>query len=104
MKTSKSCQAGMTFSTPIRVTSTGGTVVHIRPFPSDSTTHTVPVSATAKFAPETPTFAFRNFSRRCWRAASVRAAGSSGRSSTSSSRRKSSRISARFLWIAGTNM
>jgi hypothetical protein len=25
--------------------------VHIRPFPSDSTTHTVPVSATAKFAP-----------------------------------------------------
>ena len=41
----------MTFSIPIRVTSTGGSVVHILPLPSDSTTQTVPVSATAKFAP-----------------------------------------------------
>ena len=54
----------MSFSIPMSVTSTCGSVVHIRPFPSDSTTHTVPVSATAKFAPEMPTFAERNFSRR----------------------------------------
>ncbi len=49
---------------PMRVTSTGGSVVHILPLPSDSTTETVPVSATAKFAPLMPTFAFRNFLRR----------------------------------------
>ena len=61
MKTSKSCQAGMTFSIPMSVTRTGGNVVHILPLPSDSTTQTVPVSATAKFAPLMPTFAERNF-------------------------------------------
>ena len=31
--------------------SVSGSVVQNRPLPSDSTTHTVPVSATAKFAP-----------------------------------------------------
>ena len=41
----------MSFSIPISVTSTGGSVVHIRPFPSDSTTQTVPVSATPKLGP-----------------------------------------------------
>ena len=64
MKTSKSCQVGMSFSIPMSVIRTCGSVMHIRPFPSDSTTQTVPVSATAKFAPQMPTFAERNFSRR----------------------------------------
>ena len=32
-------RAGSTFSIPITVTSTSGSVVHMRPFPSDSTTH-----------------------------------------------------------------
>ena len=79
MKTSKSRQVGMTFSIPMSVTRTGGSVVHILPLPSDSTTQTVPVSATAKFAPEMPTFAARNFSRRYRRAASVRSEGLSER-------------------------
>src|SRR5829696_2240041 len=94
----------MTFSMPMSVTSTCGTVVHIRPLPSDSTTQTVPVSATAKFAPLTPTFAERNFSRRYRRATLARAGGSSERSFAPSLSLKSSRISARFLWIAGTRM
>ena len=71
---------GTTFSTPITVTSTSGSVVHIRPLPSDSKTQTLPVSATAKFAPLTPIRADRNFARRCSRAASASAAGSSVRS------------------------
>ncbi len=37
-----------------------GRVRHIRPLPSDSTTHSVPVSATAKLAPDTATRAERN--------------------------------------------
>ena len=45
---------GIAFSIPITVTSTSGSVVHIRPLPSDSNTQTLPVSATAKFAPLTP--------------------------------------------------
>ena len=36
---------------PMTVMRTSGRVRHIRPLPSDSTTTTVPVSATAKFAP-----------------------------------------------------
>src|SRR3954465_5207480 len=54
---------------PITVISTSGSVVHMRPLPSDSTTPTVPVSATAKFAPLIPTRTARNFSRRCRRPA-----------------------------------
>ena len=97
-------QVGITFSIPITVTSTSGSVVHIRPLPSDSNTQTLPVSATAKFAPLTPIRADRNFARRWSRAASASAAGSSVRSSSPSSRRKMSRISARLRWIAGTRM
>ena len=41
---------------PTTLTSASGRVRHIRPLPSDSTTTSVPVSATAKFAPETATF------------------------------------------------
>ena len=54
---------------PTTVISISGRVRHIRPLPSDSTTTSVPVSATAKLAPETATLARRNFSRRCSRAA-----------------------------------
>ena len=67
--------AGSTFSMPMTVTSTSGSVVHIRPLPSDSTTHTVPVSATPKFAPLTPMRASRNLRRRCSRATAVSSAG-----------------------------
>ena len=71
---------------------------------------TVPVSAIAKFAPDTATRARRNFSRRWSRAASARARGSSvrssgaGRPAAAISRRKISRISERLRWIAGTRM
>ena len=69
--TSRSRHSGRTFSIPITVTSTCGSVVHMRPLPSDSTTATVPVSATPKFAPDTATGTDRNFARRCRRAASA---------------------------------
>ena len=108
--TSRSCQRGTSFSIPITVISVSGSVRHIRPLPSDSTTITVPVSATAKFAPEIATFARRNFSRRWSRAASASARGSSvrsagaGRPARAISRSKISRISRRLRWIAGTRM
>ncbi len=54
-----------------------GSVVQNRPFPSDSTTQTVPVSATAKFAPLIATVASRNRSRKYARAAAARTLGSS---------------------------
>ena len=57
----------------ITVISVCGKVRHIRPFPSDSTTHRVPVSAIAKFAPLIPTVADRNCRRRYTRAASASA-------------------------------
>ena len=62
--TSRSAKRGSSFSIPSTVTSTGGSVVHMRPFPSDSTMQIVPVSAIPKFAPLTPTRAERNRSRR----------------------------------------
>ena len=95
---------------PRTVISTSGRVRHIRPLPSDSTTAIVPVSATAKFPPETATRARRNFSRRWRRAASASSAGSSPRSSGAGrptlpiSLRKMSRISDRLRWMAGTRM
>ena len=70
-KTSRSCHEGSTFSIPISVTSTRGSVRHMRPLPSDSTTPIVPVSATPKFAPDTATGTDRNLERRCSRAASA---------------------------------
>ena len=63
-KTSRSANRGSSFSIPRIDTSTGGSVVHMRPLPSDSTTQIVPVSATPKLAPLTPTCASRNRSRR----------------------------------------
>jgi hypothetical protein len=91
---------------PITEIGTSGRVRHMRPLPSDSTTQTVPVSATAKFTPPMPTLAARNLRRRWRRAASASTAGSSVSPlvSTSSRRLNSSRISARFLWMAGTRM
>jgi hypothetical protein len=49
---------------PVIAMCTSGTVVHMRPLPSFSTRHRVPVSATAKLTPESPTSAVMNFSRR----------------------------------------
>ena len=95
---------------PMTVMRTSGRVRHIRPLPSDSTTTTEPVSATAKFAPETATRARRNFSRRWRRAASASSGGSSvrpagaGRPTRPISSMKMSRISVRLRWIAGTRM
>ena len=45
----------------------------MRPLPSDSTTPIVPVSAIAKFAPDTAMGTVRNLLRRCSRAASAMA-------------------------------
>ena len=91
---------------PITVIRVCGSVRHIRPLPSDSTTPIVPVSATAKFAPLIATRADRNLRRRCSRAAPARTAGSSVRSGSTPliSSRKIRRISERFRWIAGTRM
>lgn len=108
--TSRSRQPGTTFSTPTTEIRVSGRVRHIRPLPSDSTTTRVPVSATMKFAPEIPTLARRNFSRRCSRAASASSAGVSlspsgaGRPQLPIFSRKMSRISARLRWMAGTRM
>ena len=70
-KTSRSSGAGTSFSIPTTVMSVSGRVVQKRPLPSDSTTQTVPVSATAKLAPLIATRARRNRSRRWRRAASA---------------------------------
>src|SRR5699024_4338295 len=79
--TSRSWKLGTTFSIPTTEIRVLGRVRHIRPLPSDSTTTMVPVSATAKFAPETATASdmSRNFSRRKRRAASASSEGSSER-------------------------
>ena len=55
---------GTSFSMPITVISVRGRVRHIRPLPSDSTTASVPVSATAKLAPLIATRAARKVRRR----------------------------------------
>ena len=75
----------------------------MRPLPSDSTTQTVPVSATARFAPEIATRARRNAALRWSLAASASSAGSSPSSGRPSRSRKRSRISVRLWWIAGTS-
>jgi hypothetical protein len=104
--TSRSAQVGTSFSMPTTETSTSGRVRHIRPFPSDSSTTSEPVSATAKFAPDTPILVDRNLRRRCSRAAPASRPGSSVSpgSTPSMLRRNSSRTSDRFLWMAGTRM
>ena len=51
-KTSRSRQVGTTFSMPTTLIRVSGRVRHIRPLPSDSSTTSVPVSATMKLAPE----------------------------------------------------
>ena len=98
------------FSMPMTVISVSGRVRHIRPLPSDSTTASVPVSATPKLAPEIATLARRNFSRRCSRAASASSRGIVGQAvgrrpaDLAISARKMSRISVRLRWMAGTRM
>ncbi len=104
--TSRSVYVGTTFSIPMTVMSVSGSVRHMRPLPSDSTTVSVPVSATPKFAPLIATFAERNLRRRWARAAIASSRGTSDRSGGASPMRarKISRISARLRWIAGTRM
>ena len=63
--TSRSSGVGTSFSIPTTVIRVSGRVVQNRPLPSDSTTQTLPVSATAKLAPLIATRARRNFARRC---------------------------------------
>ena len=104
MNTARCSKRGSSFSIPTTLISTSGSVVHMRPFPSDSSTTRVPVSAIAKLAPLMPTRARRNRSRRWMRAASASAAGSSDRSSGPMVRRSRSRISVRLRWMAGTRM
>jgi hypothetical protein len=58
--TSKSRQDGRIFSISTTEISVRGSVTHIRPLPSDSTTTSDPVSAMAKLAPEMPTCADKN--------------------------------------------
>ena len=99
----RSRHSSTTFSTPITVTRVRGSVVHMRPFPSDSTTQIVPVSATAAFAPEIATVARRNAERRYERAAAVSADGSSASSGWSRAVRRMSAISRRLRWSAGTS-
>ena len=53
---------------PKRAMCTGGSVVVRSALPSLVTSTIVPVSAIAMFAPEMPTVASMNFSRRLWRA------------------------------------
>ena len=91
---------------PTTEISVRGSVRHIRPLPSDSSTTREPVSAIAKFAPETPTVADRKARRRWLRAAAASSAGLSVRPAGASGiwRRKISRISARLRWMAGTRM
>ena len=76
----RSSRVGTTFSMPMTVTSSGGSVVHMRPLPSFSTTQTVPVSATPTLAPVTPMPARRKRSRRYRRETSASSRGSSERS------------------------
>ena len=106
--TSRSWKVGSIFSIPTTEIRVRGRVRHIRPLPSDSTTTSVPVSATAKFAPQIATEPgmSRNFSRRKRRAASASSTGSSVMDGSRSgiAARKISRISARLRWIAGTRM
>ena len=94
---------GTTFSTPITATCTRGSEVAMRPLPSLVTRTTVPVSATAKFAPVMPRSACKNFSRSSSRAIRVSISGS-GRVSRLSSRANSSATWPFVLWMAGAMM
>ena len=94
---------GITFSTPMRATWIRGSEVTIRPLPSLVTSTTVPVSATAKLAPVIPMSAWRNFSRRAFRATAVRTSGSAS-NRPFSSREKSSATCPLVLWMAGAMM
>ncbi|MNY30224.1 hypothetical protein D3C86_1643190 [compost metagenome] len=85
-------------------TCTFGTVVHMRPLPSFSTRHRLPVSATAKLTPDSPMPARRNSSRRARRPVWIS-------SFTSVVGVKSARLPAKvsltsclFLWMAGMMM
>ena len=100
------CHAGSTFSIPISVTSTFGSVRHMRPLPSDSTTPIVPglgdpevrarhrdrhgQELRAQVQPRRLGDRRGLVAERSWPCAIVRS--------------NSARISARLRWIAGTRM
>ena len=75
----------------------------IRPLPSLVTSTTVPVSATAKFAPVIPRSASRNFWRSSTRAIRVSSSGSAATSRLSSFAKRSATWPL-VLWIAGAMM
>ena len=97
---------GTSFSMPMTVTSTSGSVVHMRPLPSDSTTQTVPglrdreVRA-AEIAHARVEELPAQVQPRCL--GELRRGHRSG-PARPKARANRSRISARFLWIAGTRM
>ena len=64
MNTPRCSSRGSSFSMPTTLIRSSGSVVHMRPLPSDSRITRVPVSAIAKLAPLTPMRARRNRSRR----------------------------------------
>src|ERR1035437_6448590 len=93
-----------TFSSPITAMWIGGTCVDIRPFPSFSTRQSVPVSATAKFTPESPASASKNFCRSTRRAVAVSASTSSVYTASRIFWPNRRAICCLFLWMAGMMM
>ena len=94
----------MSFSIPMQAMWMGGSDTPRSAFPSLVQTTSPPVSAMAKFTPVSPAWLAMNFSRRCWRAASVSCLGSERPAGVPMVRWKSSPISSRFLCIAGSTM
>lgn len=74
--TARSLRRGSKFLIPIQAICSGGRETPRSAFPSLVQTTKPPVSAIAKLTPVSPASAAQNRSRRCWRAASVRYAGS----------------------------
>ncbi len=74
--TPKCSWVGTSFSMPMQAMCTLARCTPMSALPSLVQTTKPPVSATAKLTPVMAASAFRNFSRRCWRAASVRYCGS----------------------------
>jgi len=102
--TARSARPGTTFSMPRHATCSRGSDVPRSALPSFVTSTSVPVSATAKFAPVIAASAARKRPRRSRRAASVSRAGSVSPGGEASSRSNSAPMSARERWIAGMMM
>ncbi len=81
-----------------------GIDVDMRPLPSFSTKHSVPLLAAAKLTPETPISAFLNFSLRTFRPMPINWSTSFASASSPNCRLNSSAIWSWFLWSAGMIM